>query len=223
MSNTLAIDLPDFLPAEYDSHPRHIEIVATRGQKRARPRVIYALVAVAGLFVILMGQLLLSIWLSDGAYQISGLQQTQRDLSRDQQALGESLNVLRSPQNLAGQASALGMVMNTGSQGFLSLSGGITRAPTAATADTTVAANAALYTPNALITPDISALGAAAAAAAAGATTAAGTGAPAAAVSTGAPTAAVSTGAPAASTGAGSVASTPGVPAQTVLPSPITH
>lgn len=202
MSTTLAIDLPDFLPAEYDSHPRHIEIVSTRSQKRARPRVIYALVAVAGLFVILMGQLLLSIWLSDGAYQISDLQQTQRDLSRDQQALGESLNVLQSPQNLAGQASALGMVMNTGSQGFLSLSGGVTRAPTAATADTTVAADAAIYTPNALITPDISALGAAAAAAAA---------------------AAVGTGAPAASTGAGSVASTPGAPAQTVLPSPITH
>lgn len=202
MSTTLAIDLPDFLPAEHDSHPRHIEIVSTRSQKRARPRVIYALVAVAGLFVILMGQLLLSIWLSDGAYQISDLQQTQRDLSRDQQALGESLNVLQSPQNLAGQASALGMVMNTGSQGFLSLSGGVTRAPTAATADTTVAADAAIYTPNALITPDISALGAAAAAAAA---------------------AAVGTGAPAASTGAGSVASTPGAPAQTVLPSPITH
>ena len=201
MSTTLAIDLPDFLPAEHDSHPRHIEIVSTRSQKRARPRVIYALVAVAGLFVILMGQLLLSIWLSDGAYQISGLQQTQRDLSRDQQALGESLNVLQSPQNLAGQASALGMVMNTGSQGFLSLSGGVTRAPTAATADTTVAADAAIYTPNSLITPDISALGAAAAAAAA----------------------AVGTGAPAASTGAGSVASTPGAPAQTVLPSPITH
>ena len=202
MSTTLAIDLPDFLPAEHDSHPRHIEIVSTRSQKRARPRVIYALVAVAGLFVILMGQLLLSIWLSDGAYQIADLQQTQRDLSRDQQALGESLNVLQSPQNLAGQASALGMVMNTGSQGFLSLSGGVTRAPTAATADTTVAADAAIYTPNALITPDISALGAAAAAAAA---------------------VTVGTGAPAASTGAGSVASTPGAPAQTVLPSPITH
>ena len=202
MSTTLAIDLPDFLPAEHDSHPRHIEIVSTRSQKRARPRVIYALVAVAGLFVILMGQLLLSIWLSDGAYQIADLQQTQRDLSRDQQALDESLNVLQSPQNLAGQASALGMVMNTGSQGFLSLSGGVTRAPTAATADTTVAADAAIYTPNALITPDISALGAAAAAAAA---------------------VTVGTGAPAASTGAGSVASTPGAPAQTVLPSPITH
>ena len=216
MSNTLAIDLSAFVPVERESHPRHIEIVSTRSQKRARPRVVYALVAVTGLFVILMAQLLLSIWLSDGAYQISGLQQTQRDLSRDQQALGESLNVLQSPQNLEGQASALGMVMNTGSQGFLSLSGGVTRAPTPASADTTVAANAAVYTPNALITPDISALGAAAAAAA----TSAATAAPGATAVPGVPAA---LGAPAVSMGTGSVASSPGAPAQTVLPSPITH
>jgi hypothetical protein len=204
MSNTLAIDLPDFLPAEREIHPRHIEIVSSRSQKRARPRVVYALVAIAGLFVILIAQLLLSIWLSNGAYEISGLQQTQRDLSRDQQSLAESLNVLQSPQNLAGQASALGMVLNTGSQGFLSLSGGVTRAPTPATADTAVAADAATYTPNALITPDISALGATAAAATAATTAAA-------------------AGAPAAPAGVGSVTSTPGAPAQVVLPSPITH
>jgi hypothetical protein len=199
MSNSLAIDPSVFPPAIPDSQPRHIEIVSTRGQKRARPKVVYALVAIAGLFVILMAQLLLSIWLSDGAYQISGLQQTQRDLSRDQQALGETLSVLQSPQNLAGQASALGMVMNTGSQGYLSLSGGVSRAPTAATADTSVAADAALYTPNALITPDISALGAAAAAEAAG------------------------TGAPSGSTGTGSVASTLGSNAPNALPSPVTR
>ena len=160
MSNTLAIDLSAFAPADGDSHPRHFEIVSTRSQKRARPRVVYALVAVAGLFLILVVQLLLSIWLSDGAYQISGLQQSQRDLSRDQQALAESLTVLQSPQNLAGRASALGMVMNSGSQGFLSLSGGVSRAPTAASADTTVSANVATFTPNALITPEISAFAA---------------------------------------------------------------
>jgi len=216
MSNTLAIDLTTFVPTERENNRRHIEIVSTRSQKRARPRVVYALVAVAGLFVILMAQLLLSIWLSDGAYQISGLQQTQRDLSRDQQALGESLNVLQSPQNLEGQASALGMVMNTGSQGFLSLSGGVTRAPTAASTDTTVAADAAAYTPNALITPEISALGAAAAAAAPA-------GSAAVAAAPGAPGAPAALGAPAVSAGTGSVASTPGAPAQTVLPSPITH
>lgn len=193
MSNALAIDLPAFVPTEIDGHPRHIEIVSTRSQKRARPRVVYALVAVAGLFIILMAQLLLSIWLSDGAYQISGLQQTQRELARDQQALGESLHVLQSPQNLGLRASALGMVVNTGSQGFLSLAGGVTRAPTPAATDTAVSADVVKFAPNALITPDISALGAG------------------------------STGAPGTPNPAGSVASTAETPATTVLPSPITH
>jgi hypothetical protein len=210
MSNTLAIDLSAFSPSESahgaESHPRHIEIVSTRGQKRARPRVVYALVAVAGLFVILMAQLLLSIWLSDGAYQISALQQSQRELSRDQQTLNESLNVLQSPQNLAGRASALGMVMNTGSQGFLSLTGGVSRAPTAAASGTTVPVAAATLTPNSLITPDIAATGSAAAAAASAAANPA------------------TAGAPAASGPAGSVASPTGVAAaQAALPSPITH
>ena len=193
MSNALASDLPAFVPAEIDGHPRHIEIVSTRSQKRARPRVVYALVAVAGLFIILVAQLLLSIWLSDGAYQISGLQQTQRELSRDQQALAESLNVLQSPQNLAGRASALGMVVNTGSQGFLSLAGGVSRAPTPAATDTAVSADVAKFAPNALITPDISAIGAG------------------------------PNGAPGTPNPAGSVASTAETPATTVLPSPITH
>lgn len=205
MTNALASDLaafvPALVPAEIDGHPRHIEIVSTRRQKRARPRVVYAVVAVTGLFIILMVQLLLSIWLSNGAYQISGLQQTQRELTRDQQSLGESLNTLQSPQNLAERASALGMVMNTGSQGFLSLSGGVTRNPMAAAAETTVAVDAAKFTPNALITPDLLATGADGAAG----TAAAGTGAP---------------GAPAANN---SVASeTKGSPT-TVLPSPITR
>ena len=193
MSNALAIDLPAFVATKLDSHPRHIEIVSTRHQRRARPRVVYALVGVAGLFIILMAQLLLSIWLSDGAYQISGLQQTQRDLSRDQQALAESLNVLQSPQNLGGRASALGMVVNTGSQGFLSLAGGVTRAPTPAATDTAVSADVTKLAPNALITPDISAIGAG------------------------------SNGAPGTPNPAGSVASTAETPATTVLPSPITH
>lgn len=159
MSTTFAIDLPDFVSTAAEQLPRHIEIVATRDQKRARPRVVYAIVGVCGLFAILIAQLLLSIWLSDGAYQIASLQQSQRELLRDQQTLVEFDNVLQSPQNLARQAAALGMVTNTGSQGFLSLSNGVLRAPTAATGDTTVAANASTLTPNVLITPDVLSFG----------------------------------------------------------------
>lgn len=196
MSNTLAIELPASSPRAAEVPQRHIEIVSSRNQKRARPRVIYALVAVGGLFLILMTQLLLSIFLSNGAYQIAGLQTSQRDLGRDQQVLTESLNVLRSPQNLAARAAQLGMVTNTGSQGFLSLTHGVTRAPTAATTDTSVTPDDSALTPNALITPEMAALGA----------------------SVSDPGSAPVSGAPADAAATGSVPSSP-----TALPSPITQ
>ena len=102
---------------------RHIEIVATRSQRRARPRLVYSIVAVGGLVAILMTQLLLSIALSDGAYQIAHLQNQQRELVRDAETLSEQLNVLQSPQNLAVNAVTLGMVSNS-STAFLRLSDG---------------------------------------------------------------------------------------------------
>ena len=86
---------PSRTPLEAPTRTRHIEIVSTRTQRRARPRTIYALVTVAGLFVILMAQLLLSIVLSDGAYQISALQAQQTELSRDTQTYTEQLDVLK--------------------------------------------------------------------------------------------------------------------------------
>jgi len=83
----------------------------------------YAIVTVGGLLAVLVTQLLLSIALSDGAYQISSLQGEQRELIRDAEALSEQINVLQSPQNLAVNAVTLGMVSNT-STAFLRLSDG---------------------------------------------------------------------------------------------------
>ncbi|MCU1558700.1 MAG: hypothetical protein JWN09_2695, partial [Microbacteriaceae bacterium] len=51
MSTNLAYELPSRAPRE-EERQRHIEIVSTRNQRRARPRLVYALVAVGGLFVI---------------------------------------------------------------------------------------------------------------------------------------------------------------------------
>jgi len=87
-------------------------VVVTRAQRRARPRVVYAGVAVSGLFVILLAQLLLSIVLSDGAYRISALQTQTVVLDQNAQVLVESLDTLRSPQYLAANAESLGMVAN---------------------------------------------------------------------------------------------------------------
>jgi hypothetical protein len=98
--------------AEPRQHPRHIEIVATRAQRRARPKLAYAVITIASLFAIFAAQLLLSIVVADGAYQVSVLQDQQRDLLRTQDALTEKLNVLDSTQNLSTQAAHLGMVPN---------------------------------------------------------------------------------------------------------------
>ena len=93
-------------------HPRHIEIVSTRAQRRARPKLAYAIVTIASLFTIFAAQLLLSIVVSDGAYQVSALQDQQKELLRTEDALTEKLNVLDSTQNLSSQAAHLGMVPN---------------------------------------------------------------------------------------------------------------
>lgn len=92
--------------------PRHVEIVTTRAQRRARPKLAYAVVTIGALFAIFLAQLLLSILVSDGAYQVSALQDQQKDLLRTQDALTEQLNVLDSTQNLSAQAAHLGMVPN---------------------------------------------------------------------------------------------------------------
>lgn len=109
--------------------PRRVEIVTTRQQRRARPAVSYAIAAVASLFVIFAAQLLLSIIVSDGAYQIASLQDQQKDLLREQEALTEELDVRASTQLLAANAAHLGMVPGA-SPLFLDLgTGGVAPAP----------------------------------------------------------------------------------------------
>jgi hypothetical protein len=104
--------------------PRHIEIVTTRAQRKARPKSFYAMVTVASVFGLFLGQLMLSILLSDGAYQISTLQAEQNQLVRTEQSLSEQLDLLASPQSLATRAESLGMVVSTNAPTFLRLSDG---------------------------------------------------------------------------------------------------
>jgi hypothetical protein len=110
--------------ARPDSTPtRHLEIAPSRAQRRARPRVVYALVTIGGIGLILIAQLLMSIVLADGAYQISSLQTEQRDLLRQEHALTEDLQVWSSTQNLAANAEGRGMVAS-GNPVFLDLATG---------------------------------------------------------------------------------------------------
>lgn len=121
--SALPLEVDRRFPTVAPEQPRRLDVVPTRNQKRARPKSLYALVTVGGLFAILVAQLLLSIVVSDGAYQISALQQQQKELARDHQSLGEELHVLESPQHLAANAEQLGMVTNSNTA-YLRLSDG---------------------------------------------------------------------------------------------------
>ncbi|MBW8871345.1 MAG: hypothetical protein JF618_03950, partial [Leifsonia sp.] len=121
-------------------------------QRRARPRALYAGVAVATLLVVVVAQLLLSIGISQGAYQLQTLESQQTRLQRSYQSVSEDLNRVSSPQNLAANANALGMVSNS-SPAYLRLSdGAVLGAPLAANgAAGTVTGSQGNLVPNSLL------------------------------------------------------------------------
>lgn len=140
-------------PTREDTH-RHIEIVASRSQRRARPRLLAAIVTVGGLFAILAAQLLLTIATSNGAYEISSLQREHSELARDQQVLVETLQVLGAPQHLAAEAQEMGMVAST-STAYLRLADSVVLgAPAAASASSALrtAPDGSPLIPNRLLT-----------------------------------------------------------------------
>jgi hypothetical protein len=126
MSANLAYAAPLRRPREQFEvvpQPRRVQIVTTRAQRRARPKLVYALGATGVLFAIFLAQLLITIALSSGAYTITDLQSTEQNLGRTASSLNEKLDTLGSSQNLQANALALGMV-NSSQAAFLRLSDG---------------------------------------------------------------------------------------------------
>ncbi|QIK64436.1 hypothetical protein G7068_15390 [Leucobacter viscericola] len=81
--------------------------------KRVRKSpLIGALVSVGIVLGILAAQLGLSIAISQGAYEVRALEIEKRDLGRVQRLLSQNVDKLASPQNLAANAAAQGMVQN---------------------------------------------------------------------------------------------------------------
>lgn len=112
------------LPLERPAITRpHIEIVPSREQRKARPQLAYGLTAVLGIVAIIAAQLILSVVISQGAYDIAQLQTDQKELGRDAQIVVEDLDRVKSPQFLAANAQALGMVTNA-NPAYLRLSDG---------------------------------------------------------------------------------------------------
>jgi hypothetical protein len=115
---------------------------------RGRPRLAYAVVALAAIGAIAIAQLLLSIAMTQGAYEMDEQLLRQAELRREEAKLTDDLDRLESPQYLAMNAEALGMVPNANPV-YLRLSdGAVLGVPTAATGGE--AASAPLV-PNALL------------------------------------------------------------------------
>ena len=130
------------------AEPRHFEIVSPRSQRQARPKIVYAFSAVTGVAAIVLAQLLLSVGISQSAYEVSRLQASQVELGRTAESVTEDLVRVSSPQSLAANAEALGMVSNSNPV-YLRLSdGAVLGAPASASGSQ---AGTASLVPNSLL------------------------------------------------------------------------
>ncbi|GAA2182280.1 hypothetical protein GCM10009847_27260 [Leucobacter tardus] len=103
-------------PAPQTPRERHLSLAgapAKRPRRAALSPLIGALTAVGVVLTILGVQLGLSIMVSQGAYETRALEIEQRDLMRVERVLQQNVEKLSSPQNLAENAAALGMVQNS--------------------------------------------------------------------------------------------------------------
>ncbi len=110
------------LPAPQPSREPHRPLrVVEQTRPARRPRLLYGIVAVAGALAIAGAQMGLSILATQGSYEVKQLTTQQRELTWQKQILQDEVAGLSSPQYLAANAAALGMVAG-GSPNYLRLS-----------------------------------------------------------------------------------------------------
>ena len=147
---TAPIPRGSLAPGRRDAPNRRLRVVEAPARRR-RPKLVYGVVAVVGAFLIAAAQMGLSIMTTQGSYELSALAQEQRELTYERQMLYDDVAGLSSPQYLAANASALGMVIDE-SPSYLRLSdGAILGASQAALGSSSVDALGRAAVPNALI------------------------------------------------------------------------
>ncbi|PZU48283.1 MAG: hypothetical protein DI566_03330 [Microbacterium sp.] len=102
------LDALPALPARRDPGRRLTAL--ERPERRRRPRLVYGIVAVAGAALIGAAQMGLSILTTQSSYELSALTSQQRSLDYEKRMLTDAIAGLSSPQYLAANAAALGMV-----------------------------------------------------------------------------------------------------------------
>ncbi|MEV8357822.1 hypothetical protein [Microbacterium sp. NPDC076895] len=124
MSADLLAALDEFAPSTRPADDRAPRLrPVEQAAARRRPRLAYGIVAVLGAAAIVAAQMVVSILTTQDTYAISTLTSQQRQLTWDRQILYDEVAGLSSPQYLAANASALGMVISEAPT-FLRLSDG---------------------------------------------------------------------------------------------------
>ncbi len=129
MSTALTLDgRPLLAPVPFEEEtgqrdPGRILRPVEHRARRRRPRLAYGLLAVAGALAIAGAQMLFSVLSTQSTFELSTLTQQQRELTWQKQILYDEVAGLSSPQYLAANAAALGMVINE-SPSYLRLSDG---------------------------------------------------------------------------------------------------
>lgn len=119
---------------------------------RRRPKLVYGIVAVLCALAIGGAQMALSVLTTQGSYELSALTTQQRELTWQKQILYDEVAGLSSPQYLAANATALGMVIEQ-SPSYLRLSDGVILGPSEiAMGGSSIDALDRAAVPNALIT-----------------------------------------------------------------------
>lgn len=102
----------------------------TSASNRRRPKAFFAYVTAGVMFGVMVAQMLLSVATESGAYEIAHLQSANKEATRSYQQMTQEIDRLASPQHLALNAEALGMMSNN-TPAYLRLSdGAVLGAPT---------------------------------------------------------------------------------------------
>ncbi|GAB2838909.1 hypothetical protein ACFQ0P_12875 [Microbacterium insulae] len=148
---TNVLQTPAVAPIRSDAPTRRLRVVDAPVRRR-RPKLLYGVVAVLGAFLIAGAQIALSIMTTQGTYELSTLTAQQRELTFQKQVLYDQVAGLSSPQYLAANAAALGMVIDE-SPSYLRLSdGALLGAGEVSFGNSSVNALGRGVVPNALIT-----------------------------------------------------------------------
>lgn len=157
MSLTAAARAPRTVEKEAPTRaPRRQLQPVTGAPTRRKPKLAYALVALAGAMAIGAAQIGLSLAITQDSFLLASLTSQQHDLDLRTDALQEDLTGLSSPQALATGAASLGMVV-AGTPSYLRLSdGAIFGQGTGAAGMSTIDPNGAGAVGNALLQPPVS-------------------------------------------------------------------